>query len=95
MAVEPAAIAPTYGGISRSSIFPPLVLDDRVPLGEIWLTRGDGRIEKLGNWNRECGQGKVGGCELGLGHPGPCLGFGPRGEYLVWEPVTGRLLREI
>jgi hypothetical protein len=75
--------------------------DDRVPLGEVWLVtppsedRQVVRMDKLVNLNRECGQGAPGGCELGLGHPGPCLGFGPRGEYLVWERGTGRLLREL
>lgn len=73
----------------------PIVTDEAVPLGEVWFRHGDGRVDKIANLNRECGQGAPGGCELGLGHPGPCLGFGPRGEYLVWEHGTGRLLREL
>jgi hypothetical protein len=73
----------------------PIVTDEAVPLGEVWFRHDDGRVDKLVNLNRECGQGALGGCELGLGHPGPCLGFGPRGEYLVWEHGTGRLLREL
>lgn len=70
--------------------------DPRVPLGDVWVTDGKGNLAKVGRFNRECGQGAEGGCELGLGHPGgECMGRGPRGEYLVWEQGTGRLLREL
>lgn len=80
-----------------------------MPLGEVAIItpravdavlRGEtppaGSYARLVNLNRECGQGAEGGCELGLGHPGgECMGRGSRGEYLVWEQGTGRLLREL
>lgn len=74
----------------------PLIADPRIPIGELHFRHADGRVDKMVNLNRECGQGAEGGCELGLGHPGgECMGRGPRGEYLVWEQGTGRLLREL
>lgn len=74
-----------------------LETSEAVPLGELWLAHGDGHVDKLVSLNRECGQGQVGGCELGLGHPGDCLGRHPSDprRYVVWERGTGRLLREI
>jgi hypothetical protein len=76
----------------------PIVIAESVPVGELWFRHPDGRVDKMVNLNRECGQGQLGGCELGLGHPGDvCLGRHPSDprRYLVWERGTGRLLREI
>lgn len=46
-----------------------LILDERVPLGEVWIRQPNGRIDKLVSLRRECPFDNN-NCQLGMGHPG-------------------------
>jgi hypothetical protein len=75
---------------------PPLVVSERVPLGEIWLVNSKtGETTKLINLRREC-DFKFGDCQLGHGHALPHCVPDPdgSGSYLMVDE-SGLILREI
>lgn len=78
---------------------PRIIMDTRVPLGDMWFMQHGKIVGIMRNGRRECDFANN-ECELGLGHPGDHLvpmDYEARGPRRLWGVFSqdGRLLRTI